>query len=103
MKRSYLLLGLFALWCFACAVWYVFGVKGASHDPALFSPQPMTVAIVEVLIMILGGFMLGFGVAWLLREPTIFELRDKLAEGRDQLIYKEREMAEIQSNAEVAE
>jgi predicted flap endonuclease-1-like 5' DNA nuclease len=58
---------------------------------------------VEVLVMILGGFMLGFGVAWLLREPVIFDLREKIAEGRDHLIYKEREMAEMQSNTEVAE
>jgi predicted flap endonuclease-1-like 5' DNA nuclease len=103
MKKSYILLALFALWCLVCAIWYVFGVKGASRDPALFSPQPMTVAIIEILVMILGGFMLGFGVSWLLREPAVFELREKLNEGRDHLIYKEREMAEMQSNAEVAE
>jgi predicted flap endonuclease-1-like 5' DNA nuclease len=103
MKKGYLLIGLFAIWCLACAIWYLFGVKGASHDPVLFSPQPMLLAIVEILVMILGGFLLGFGLAWLMREPAIFDLREKVAEGRDHLVFKERELAETQSNVDVAE
>ena len=103
MKKSYILIILLALWCFACALWYVFGVKGASQDPGLFNPQPMLQAIVEILVMILGGFLLGFGIAWLAREPALFDLREKVAQTMDHLDYKEREMADFLSNAEVAE
>jgi predicted flap endonuclease-1-like 5' DNA nuclease len=103
MKKGYLLIALFAIWCLACAIWYLFGVKGASHDPALFSPQPMLLAIIEILVMILGGFLLGFGLAWLMREPALFELREKVAEARDQINFRERELAETQSNVDVAE
>jgi predicted flap endonuclease-1-like 5' DNA nuclease len=103
MRKSYILIVLLAIWCFACALWYVFGVKGASHDPALFNPQPMLQAIIEILVMILGGFLLGFGIAWLVREPALFDLREKVVEAKDQLDYKEREMADILGSAEVAE
>jgi predicted flap endonuclease-1-like 5' DNA nuclease len=103
MKKSYVLIVLLALWCFACALWYVFGVKGASHDPALFNPQPMLQAIIEILVMILGGFLLGFGIAWLMREPALFDLREKVSQAKDHLDYKEREMADILGSAEVAE
>jgi predicted flap endonuclease-1-like 5' DNA nuclease len=103
MKKGYLLIGAFALWCFACAIWYLFGVKGASHDPVLFQPQPVTIAIIEILVMMLGSFLLGFGLSWVLREPVVLELREKLVEGMDHLVYKERELAESQSNVEVTE
>src|SRR5690349_4660262 len=103
MKKGYVLIGLFAIWCGVCTIWYLFGVKGASHDPLLFSPQPVIIAIVEILLMILGGFLLGFGLAWIMREPLIHDLQDKVADGMDHLIHKERELAELQSNVEIGD
>jgi predicted flap endonuclease-1-like 5' DNA nuclease len=103
MKKGYVLVGLLALWCFACAIWYLFGVKGASHDPVLFQPQPVMIAIIEIMVMMLGSFLLGFGLSWLMREPLVLDLKEKVAEARDHLVYKDRELAESQNNVEVAE
>jgi predicted flap endonuclease-1-like 5' DNA nuclease len=101
MKKGYLFLTLFALWCFVSALWYVFGVKGASDEPSMFSPQPMMLAIIEILIMLLGAFILGFGVAWMLREPAFEDLQGSLIESRATLQSKEREITETQSNGDV--
>lgn len=102
MNKGYLLLTFFGLWCLACALWYIFGVKGASTDLALFSPQPMMLAIIEILVMILGAFIIGFGVAWMLREPAFEDLQGSLIETRQELAHKDREITEVQSNAEGA-
>jgi predicted flap endonuclease-1-like 5' DNA nuclease len=101
MNKGYLLLALFGLWCLVCALWYMFGVKGASTDLALFSPQPMLLAIIEILVMILGAFIIGFGVAWLMREPAFEDLQGSLIESRQEIEHKNRELTEVQSNADV--
>lgn len=101
MKKGYLLLVLFGVWCLVCALWYVFGVKGATTDPAMFSPQPMMLAIIEILIMILGGFIMGFGIAWLMREPAFEDLQESLIESLESIHQKDREISEIQNTTEV--
>ncbi|MFZ6001868.1 MAG: hypothetical protein ACOYW3_15255 [Bacteroidota bacterium] len=70
MKRSYWLILVFLAWCVGGSLWYMFSIKGITTDPAYFKPQPTLLAIVEILVMILVAFMLGFGVAWQLREDT---------------------------------
>ncbi len=68
MKAIYLFIVLFLAWCLFCAQWYVFSVKGLSTDPVHFNPHETTMAIVEILFMVLVAFLLGFTIAWLLRE-----------------------------------
>jgi predicted flap endonuclease-1-like 5' DNA nuclease len=48
----------------------MFSVKGLSTDLAHFNPRETTGAIVEILFMVLVAFLLGFAIAWLLRETT---------------------------------
>ena len=102
MKKGYILLLLFALWCLVCALWYMFGVKGGSTEPSVFSPQPMLLAIIEILVMLLGAFIMGFGVAWMLREPAFEDLQGSLIDSRELIAQKEMELAEAQSGTEVA-
>jgi len=102
MKKGYLLLALFGLWCLVCALWYVSGVMGASKDLALFSPQPMVLAIVEILVMVLGAFIMGFGAAWMNRQPSLDALQGSLADTKAKLGDKERDIAVAHTNAEVA-
>lgn len=49
----------------------MFSVKGLNTDPAYFNPHETTVAIVEILFMVLVAFLLGFTIAWLLRESAL--------------------------------
>lgn len=68
MRAIYLFILLFLVWCVICARWYMFSVKGLNIDPTEFNPHENTIAIVEILFMVLVGFLLGFAIAWLLRE-----------------------------------
>jgi predicted flap endonuclease-1-like 5' DNA nuclease len=68
MRVIYLFIVLFLAWCVICARWYMFSVKGLSTDPLHFDPHETTLAIVEILFMVLVAFLLGFAIAWLLRE-----------------------------------
>jgi predicted flap endonuclease-1-like 5' DNA nuclease len=68
MKAIYLFIVLFLAWCIICARWYMFSVKGLSTDPLHFDPHETTTAIVEILFMVLVAFLLGFTIAWLLRD-----------------------------------
>lgn len=68
MRAIYLFIILFLAWCVICARWYMFSVKGLSTEPIHFDPHETTIAIVEILFMVLIAFLLGFTIAWLLRE-----------------------------------
>lgn len=71
MRAVYLFIVLFLAWCVICTRWYIFSVKGLPADPAHFNPHETTVAIVEVVFMVLVAFLLGFVIAWLLRETSL--------------------------------
>lgn len=73
MRAIYLIIFIFLAWCIICARWYMFSVKGLNIDPAQFDPHENTVAIVEILFMVLVAFLLGFTIAWLLRETALKE------------------------------
>ncbi|MEY4930794.1 MAG: hypothetical protein RI909_1518 [Bacteroidota bacterium] len=68
MKKAYLILALFAIWCLASALWYMFSVKGID---AAVNPQDSLVAIIEILGMTLVSVLLGFGIAWYMREDLL--------------------------------
>jgi len=75
-KRTvYLSIVLFVVWCIACAIWYIFSVKGLSTDPATFNGTSNAIAIVEILFMTLGAFLIGFLAAYYLQEEPIKKWR----------------------------
>ncbi|MEK6781066.1 MAG: hypothetical protein AABY93_05145 [Bacteroidota bacterium] len=112
MRATYLFIVLFLAWCVLCARWYVFSVKGLTTDPAHFNPHETTVAIVEVLFMVLVAFLLGFTIAWLLRETgykqrqSIIQelqseksiLQNRQHERKDQIRKYETDLARIRGN-----
>jgi predicted flap endonuclease-1-like 5' DNA nuclease len=71
MKISRVLIGVFFVWCVVAAQWYLFGVKGLLSDPAHFQPQETTMAIIEIVVMLVVAVLIGFGIAWFLRQSAI--------------------------------
>ncbi len=109
MRSVFLFIFLFLVWCLICARWYVFSVKGLSTDPAHFNPHETTTAIVEVLFMVLVAFLLGFAIAWLLRETPLRQkttLLHNLQSEYSVLVNLQREqkdqLARIESELDVA-
>ncbi len=74
MKKPYWLVLVFLLWLVGASVWYILGVKGLSTDPKYFQPQPALVAVIEIVVMLSGAFIIGFGLAWWLREEDVQRL-----------------------------
>ena len=71
MKKAYLFIGLFAVWCLVSALWYMFWLKGLSPEPDKIVPHESALAIAEILIMALVSVLLGFAIAWHMREDSI--------------------------------
>ena len=81
MKRHYWFVILFVIWCLASAWWYLYGVKGVKTDPQFFNPQASLISIIEILAMLLVACLLGYAVAWGVREAAMedqMEIREKL-------------------------
>lgn len=112
MKAIYLFIVLFLAWCAISARWYMFSVKGLNTDPAHFNPHETTMAIVEILFMVLVAFLLGFAIAWLLRESAIATgnednrrlqtertaLSNNLQDLKSQLVKQESKLAHAQES-----
>jgi len=86
MRAIYLFIVLFLAWCVICARWYMFSVKGLTTDPGHFDPNETTTAIVEILFMVLVAFLLGFTIAWLLRETGFREKQALIQELRSERV-----------------
>ena len=100
MKVSYILIGVFAVWCIVASQWYLFGVKGLMTDPVHFHPHETTKAIIEILLMLLIAVLLGFGIAWFLRQSSIDDNNSKVsmlhaerAIEKDQLVQAKNELS----------
>lgn len=70
-----LAIALFIVWCLACSIWYIFSVKGLSANPATFNGANNTIAIIEILFMIVGAFLIGFVAAYYVQEEPIKKWR----------------------------
>lgn len=70
-RTVYLAIILFVVWCVACSVWYIFSIKGLSTDPATFNGTSNAIAIIEILFMTLGAFLIGFLAAYYLQEEPV--------------------------------
>ena len=71
MRIVYALIVLFLIACIAFARWYLCDIRGLCTYEAATHTTEKTVAIVEILLMLLVAFLLGFAVAWLLRDRAI--------------------------------
>jgi predicted flap endonuclease-1-like 5' DNA nuclease len=69
MKKAYGFLALFAIWCLACALWYMFSVKGINASE--INPKDSALAIAEILLMTLISVLIGFGIAWFMRADHL--------------------------------
>lgn len=74
MKKVYVLLAVFGIWCLASSLYYMFSIKELATDSALINTQDSGLAIAEILIIILISLLIGFGIAWYLRDDS-FNLR----------------------------
>lgn len=112
MKKQYWFVGLFGVWCLLSALWYILNVKGLNTDSPDFNPQEALVAIFEILFMLLGACLLGYGIAWWLRQETLERREQKiqkltterviLAESHDDLknqleLWREKHKRELAS------
>lgn len=68
MKKAYLILALFGIWCLASALWYLFSVKDINAE---VNPTNSLIAIIEILVMVLISVLLGFAIAWYMREELL--------------------------------
>ncbi|NOS55739.1 MAG: hypothetical protein HOP37_05710 [Cyclobacteriaceae bacterium] len=71
MKFSYALIVGFLVWCLIASQWYLLSVKGVPTDASRFNSTQMTMAIAEILTMLLVATLIGFGIAWFLRQASI--------------------------------
>lgn len=71
MRAIYLIIVLFVVWCLVGAQWYLFWVKGLDPKPEHINPHESALAIAEILFMILISVLIGFALAWMLRQRTI--------------------------------
>jgi len=106
MKKQNWFIVLFMIWCVVCALWYLFGVKGVmSTDPKYFNPQIRLLAIIEILAMLLVACLLGYAIAWWLREEKIeivlFRASEELKRQDDQ--WKEKHQSEIGASQQKAQ
>lgn len=100
MKKSYWLILVFLLWCVGAALWYMFGVREITTDPARFNATRNLLAIAEIMVMILGAFFIGFGLAWTLRGETIQVAELKWQESESKIQQLEQELAGIRKHSE---
>lgn len=102
MRISYVLVGVFVVWFIIASQWYLFGVKGLLTDPAHFHPHETTMAIIEILVMLLVAVLIGFGIAWFLRQAVIDQNQKMISDlqvAQKTLIQSENE---AKQQAEVA-
>lgn len=106
MKKAYLLLTLFGIWCLTAALWYLFSVRdiNAANSPVA------GLAIIEIMMMILVSVLLGFGIAWYMREDLLLARqqdvkalladREMLAMDRVKLVKELRALTDRAKKAE---
>ena len=90
MKRVYLFLLLFGIWCTSSAIWYMFAVKGIPMDTRYFDPHPRLVAIIEILLMLLVACLIGYAIGLAIRDGTIETLWD----AADELEVEKKDLLE---------
>ena len=104
MKITYSLIAGFFVWCLISSQWYLFGVKGIITDPAHFDSHNTTMAIIEILVMLLIAVLIGFGVAWFLQQSALdqqISISKSLQEDNYGLIKTHAESKELVQRNEI--
>jgi predicted flap endonuclease-1-like 5' DNA nuclease len=78
VRSVYIIIGFFFVWCLLCAQWYLFWVKGLSPQPENINPHESAWAIAEILMMILISVLIGFALAWFLRQQIILKQKEEV-------------------------
>src|SRR4051812_38093405 len=78
MRKGYWIILVFAIWCVVSALWYMFSIKGLPQDTGVINPSITATAIVEIIVMITVACLLGFGLAWMMRNEPIEIIADQL-------------------------
>lgn len=118
-RTVYLSIVLFVVWCIACAIWYIFSVKGLSADPTSFNGASNAVAIIEILFMTLGAFLIGFLAAYYLQEEPMkrwriaffteeherkeLEFEKRVLKNDKEVLKNEKSYVELHLKSELAE
>ena len=76
IKWYYVFLTFFLLWCVLSVLWYALGVRGLTTGPVAFSGHENALAILEILLMVLGAFLIGYLVAYYQQEEPLSALRN---------------------------
>ena len=103
MRKGYWIILVFAIWCVVSAVWYMFSIKGLPANTALIKPATTTIAITEIIVMITVAFLMGFGLAWMMRSEPLEEAIDEARNSEYQVRELEARIAvhkEAEENAE---
>jgi predicted flap endonuclease-1-like 5' DNA nuclease len=100
---SYVLVGLFAIWCVVASQWYLFGIKGLMADPAHFQPHETTTGIIEIIVILLITVLLGFGIAWFLRQSAIDEKEVTIQNFNQNVTHGSQREQELMAEVERAE
>lgn len=103
MRSVYILVGVFFVWCFLAAFWYLFWVKGLDTQPVNINPHESAWAIAEILLMILISVFIGFAIAWMLREDKASKREQdfqNLLADREALKAHSRHLQEIAQKSE---
>ena len=79
MRAIFVLITGFLLLCFFSARWYICGILDLCSLPGDQAVGEKTVAILQILLVILIAFLTGFGVSWLLRDRTFKSARQQFA------------------------
>ncbi|MEJ0031410.1 MAG: hypothetical protein WDO15_14005 [Bacteroidota bacterium] len=103
MRKGYWIILVFVIWCIVSAVWYMFSVKGLPANTALIKPAPTTTAIAEIVVMITVAFLLGFGLAWMMRGDALDEAMDEVRNSSYEIRELETRITALKEAAENAE
>lgn len=103
MKLTYSLIGAFFVWCLVASQWYIIGVKGLTTDLAQFNPQAATIAIFEIVVMLLVAVFIGFAIAWYQQQTTIDQTRQTSANshGEEKKQFERMKAAALQQIREM--
>lgn len=76
LKWPYLFIAFFVLWCLISAMWYVWGVRGLATGAGIVSGHENALAILEILLMLLGSFLIGYLAAYYQQEKPLSAFRE---------------------------
>jgi len=103
MRSVYIIVAVFFIWCIAASFWFLFWVKGLSPQPDNINPHESALAIAEILLMILISVLIGFALAWLLRQEVLNKKEQDIQNLLTDLTTRQASARMLQEQAHKAE